>query len=73
MLVKTYAEFELVCMSECEQSFVTNEAQRESGVGAGSMYHDQGKLRAESGKSKTTGEDHAVVKSLLKIISKILV
>jgi len=33
---------------------------------------DQGKLRVGSGKSKTTGQDHTVVKNLLKISSKFL-
>lgn len=59
-------------MSGCEQSYVTAKAQQESGVGARSTHHDQGKLRAESGKSQTTGQDHSVVKSLLKISSKVL-
>lgn len=36
------------------------------------MYCDQGRLRAESGKSKTTGQDHTVVRSLLKSGSKVL-
>lgn len=68
-----YARVELVWMDGCEQSYVTDKAQQESGVGARSMYHDQGKLREESGKSQTIRQDHTVVKSLLKISSKVLI
>lgn len=48
-------------MTGCEQSYATAKAQTESGVRARSMYLDQGKTRAEPGKSKTTGQDHTVV------------
>lgn len=48
-------------MTGCEQSYATAKAQPESGVGARSMYLDQGKMRAEPGKSKTTGQDITVV------------